>query len=260
MHNATPWKFCPICGEVLNNLKVDPMALCKCSCGFTHYDNPVPIVAGLIELPEGILLVHSKTCPVGEYGLVSGFLGQGETPQDAIIREVKEELGLTAEIDHLIGYYPVAELGQIAITFALNACGQPELGEELDDVKLIPREKLVAWDIGTGPAVRDWLELHKHGSDHSQPIMKAIELFGRRWALRVLWELSEKGSLGFRQLRTACGDLSPDTLSTRLKDLSAAGLIDNINDTGSYQLTSSARALRPHLIGVADWAKGNLDP
>ena len=56
------------------------------------------------------------------------------------------------------------------------------------------------------------------GSATGRPIMAALDLFGRRWALRILWELRAK-SLTFRELQDACGEISPAVLNTRLAEL-----------------------------------------
>ncbi len=64
------------------------------------------------------------------------------------------------------------------------------------------------------------------GSQTGRPIMAALDLLGRRWALRILWEL-RAGALPFRALRTACGDVSPAVLNTRLAELRDAGLLES---------------------------------
>lgn len=260
VRDARAWAHCPHCASAFASADDpgEPLALQRCSgCGFVRYDNPVPVVAALVELPEGVVLVHARHWPAGTLGLVTGFLEQGEHPEAATLREVREELGLEARIDHLIGHYPIGPLGQIAVAYALTAEGSIERGAELDDVRVIPRDRLRPWAFGTGPAVHDWLALRRSDAHHRQPIMDALELLGRRWALRVLWEL-RVGPLGFRQLQSACG-ISPDTLSARLKDLSAAGLVSNDGQGRTWRVTDRALALSPHLIGLARWAADRRD-
>ena len=254
-----PWPHCPSCAGSFDAATdpAKPLAFQHCgACGFTRYVNPVPVVAGLVETPEGVILVHNKTWQEGMLGLVTGFIESGEGPEAAIVREVHEELGLDASVDHLIGHYPVSSLGQLVICYALNAHGTPRLGNELDDLRIIPRDRLRSWEFGTGLAVRDWLALRKNGN-HRRPVMNLLEILGRRWVLRILWELSECGPLGFRDLRAACDDLSPDTLSSRLKDLNAALLVKNDGAGGPWSLTDHAVQLRPHLLGLAKSAARN---
>lgn len=73
------------------------------------------------------------------------------------------------------------------------------------------------------------------GSNSGRPIMALLDLLGRRWTLRIIWELRD-GPLTSRALRTACDDASPTVLQTRLDDLRDAGLVELIPESG-YRLT-----------------------
>jgi DNA-binding HxlR family transcriptional regulator len=90
------------------------------------------------------------------------------------------------------------------------------------------------------------------GSQAGRPIMAALDLLGRRWNLRVLWELRD-APLGFRELRGRCGDMSPDTLSTRLGELEACGLVDR-NDARAWRLTPLGKRLGPAMRSLDRWA------
>ncbi len=90
------------------------------------------------------------------------------------------------------------------------------------------------------------------GSAGGRPIMAALDLLGRRWNLRILWEL-RTGPTGFRDLRARCGDMSPDTLSTRLAELEACGLITRSDEAGA-SLTPLGRKLGPALKSLDRWA------
>jgi DNA-binding HxlR family transcriptional regulator len=81
--------------------------------------------------------------------------------------------------------------------------------------------------------------------------MAALDLLGRRWALRVLWELRE-GPLGFRELQARCDGMSSSVLRTRLVELTAAGLIDQ---DGVYSLTRAGRDLERALRPLTRWAE-----
>ena len=63
------------------------------------------------------------------------------------------------------------------------------------------------------------------GSTSGRPLMAALDLLGRRWALRVLWELRD-GPLGFRALQAACDGMSSSVLRDRLRELTAAALVE----------------------------------
>jgi DNA-binding HxlR family transcriptional regulator len=89
-------------------------------------------------------------------------------------------------------------------------------------------------------------------SKTGRPIMAALDLLGRRWALRVLWELQAQ-PLGARALLARCDGLSPSVLYDRLRELTEAGLVGR-NDQ-DYALTSLGRALGDAIAPLDTWAK-----
>jgi NADH pyrophosphatase NudC (nudix superfamily) len=123
-----------------------------------HWDNPTPVVAAIVELDGSVVLARKPGWPEKMYGLIAGFLEKGETPEASILREVKEELGLEGEIVEFVGYYSFTQRNQLILVFHVQAQGEALVGEELAAIKLVPPDKLRPWPIGTGPAVRDWLE------------------------------------------------------------------------------------------------------
>ncbi len=127
------------------------------SCPFVLWDNPTPVVAGIVEHEGDVILVRNVGWPEKMFGLVSGFLEKGETPDEAIAREVKEELGIDARIESFIGYYSFLERNQLILAFHIIAHGTVILGEELQEFRRVAPAKLRPWPFGTGPAVRDWL-------------------------------------------------------------------------------------------------------
>jgi DNA-binding HxlR family transcriptional regulator len=90
------------------------------------------------------------------------------------------------------------------------------------------------------------------GSKTGQPIMVLFDLIGRRWAMGILWNLSDKDCT-FRELQTRCASLSPTVLNTRLKELRAAGLVGKSTD--GYTLTDEGRVLYGHLEPLGSWAE-----
>jgi len=83
--------------------------------------------------------------------------------------------------------------------------------------------------------------------------MALLDLLGRRWTLRVLWELRQ-GPLSSRGLRAACDDVSPSVLQTRLDELRAAGIVALDAGTG-YGLTGEGLNLVAVLGELNSWAK-----
>jgi len=91
------------------------------------------------------------------------------------------------------------------------------------------------------------------GSETGRPIMAALDLLGRRWTLRILWELRH-APLTFRALQAACGGLSPSVLQGRLAELAAAKLVAHDGASG-YAPTPLARRLLPALGALDGWAQ-----
>jgi DNA-binding HxlR family transcriptional regulator len=84
-------------------------------------------------------------------------------------------------------------------------------------------------------------------------IHNAFELLGRRWAMRVVWEL-RRDALGFSDLRRRCG-VSPSVLATRLEELTGAGVVEGAS--GRYMLSSSGRELARLLFELNRWAEAS---
>ena len=129
----------------------------EAACGFVHWDNPVPVVAALVELDGRILLARNVAWPEKSFGLVTGFLERDESPEAGVAREVAEELGLATISTDLIGLYPFPQMNQLIIAYHVVASGHIVLNEELAEIRLFAPDRLKPWDFGTGLAVRDWL-------------------------------------------------------------------------------------------------------
>jgi NAD+ diphosphatase len=157
-------RYCPQCGHKLAPATVDGTERLKCtskSCDFVHWDNPTPVVGAIVELDGAVVLARKEGWPEKMFGLITGFLEKGETPEASILREVREELGLEGEIVDFVGYYAFFEMNQLILVFHVKAQGDIQLSEELSEIKHIHPDRLRPWPIGTGPAVRDWLERRK---------------------------------------------------------------------------------------------------
>ncbi|KAB8190610.1 transcriptional regulator [Nonomuraea phyllanthi] len=90
------------------------------------------------------------------------------------------------------------------------------------------------------------------GSASGRPVMAALDLLGRRWTMRILWELSHAPA-GFRELQRRCERMSSSVLSTRLDDLTAARLAA-LHDDG-YRLTPLGRDLVEALAPLSAWSR-----
>jgi NAD+ diphosphatase len=160
------FKFCPQCAQPLQERELDGVPRHACvdsACAYVHWDNPVPVVAAVVEHEGEIILARNKAWPVPFYALITGFLEKSDpSPEEAIEREVMEELGLQAQGTHFIGHYAFARQNQIIIAYHVPATGVITLNEELVDYKRIAPAKARYWPSSTGFALRDWLVAQGH--------------------------------------------------------------------------------------------------
>jgi len=89
------------------------------------------------------------------------------------------------------------------------------------------------------------------GSKSGAPVMALFDLLGRRWAMGIVWQLSE-GPLPFVELQRRCGSISPTILSARVKDLRQAALIEQSLD--GYRLTALGEGLFRILKPFKEWS------
>jgi NAD+ diphosphatase len=158
-------KYCPDCGNTLEAKRIDGVERKACvspECGFVHWDNPVPVVAALIEYQDKIVLARNVQWPEGMFSLVTGYLERNETPEDSVVREVNEELGLDSKVQEFIGCYSFKEKNQLILAHWVVATGALKMGNEIAEVKLLSREELKLWQFGrlalTSAIVKVWLE------------------------------------------------------------------------------------------------------
>lgn len=94
---------------------------------------------------------------------------------------------------------------------------------------------------------------HVRGSRTGRPIMVLLDLLGRRWSLRILWELRE-GPMTSRALRAACDEASPTVLQARLSELRKAGFVELL-PAGGYGLTTTGRELNETFLPLHRFAE-----
>lgn len=159
-----PYRFCPHCAAPLNTQTLESIPRLRCSkpaCGFVHWDNPLPVVAALVEYQGQFILARNVKWPRRIFSLVTGFLEQREHPSAAILREVKEELNLDGRVTRFIGHYPFAEQNQLILAYAVAANGEIKTNAEIAETKLLSLEQLQAYDFTplyiTSAIVNDWL-------------------------------------------------------------------------------------------------------
>jgi NAD+ diphosphatase len=130
------------------------------ACGWTHWNNPTPVLAAVIELADRdgqLLLARNAAWPGKFFGLITGFMEAGETPEEGVTREVGEETSLTVDSLSLIGVYEFLRMNQVIIAYHVVARGEVVLSPELVDYRTIAPERVKCWPAGTGRALADWL-------------------------------------------------------------------------------------------------------
>lgn len=154
------FKYCPVCAAPLIFQIFHKEKRLSCSeepRHYIHYDNPKPVVAAIVEYEGEVLLARNARWPPEWFALITGFLEKDETPEEGIVREVKEEIGLDAEVQSLVGVYPFLMRNEVIMAYHVIATGEVVLDDEIAAVKKIPKNELIPWPYGTGDAVRDWL-------------------------------------------------------------------------------------------------------
>jgi NAD+ diphosphatase len=161
------FKFCPKCATPLALITQaedsgEKERLRCAACGFTHWNNPTPVLAAVIEYEGKILLAQNAAWSGKMFALITGFMEAGETPQDGIAREIKEETSLDTTELNLIGVYDFQRMNQIIIAYHAVCHGEVKLSPELVDYRLFAFEQVKCWPAGTGYALADWLRARGH--------------------------------------------------------------------------------------------------
>lgn len=142
------YNYCPVCGDKLNKNKIDGHMRKHCTrCNFVHYVNPKPAVGIIAVKAREIVLIKRGVEPgKGTWSLPSGFIETGETAEEACLRELKEETGLTGDIRQLLGVYTEeAQIyGPVMIIMYLvdNLQGDMAAGDDAVDVKYVDFNKV----------------------------------------------------------------------------------------------------------------------
>ncbi|MEM7467456.1 MAG: NUDIX domain-containing protein [Pseudomonadota bacterium] len=155
-------QFCPQCRKPLEIFPLggrDRLACPDYKCGFVYWNNPIPVVAAIVEHEDHIVLVRNVGWPKTWYGLVTGFLEAGEMPEDGVLREVEEEIGLKATMQSYLGMYEFYRANQLLIHYHVTVESKDVTIQknEIADYKWVHIEKVQPWTAGTGRALRDWL-------------------------------------------------------------------------------------------------------
>ena len=170
-------RFCSACATPLRWLAQEEdggeRTRLRCpACGWTHWNNPTPVLAAVVECVDrgGVLLMaRNAAWPGRKFGLITGFMEAGETPQEGIAREVAEETALQVESLALIGVYDFQRMNQVIVAYHAAARGEVRLSPELAEYKLFAPQAVRCWRAGTGYALADWLRSRGHEPQWLEP-------------------------------------------------------------------------------------------
>ena len=171
------FKFCPQCATPLALITHaedggDKERLRCPSCTYTHWNNPTPVLAAVIEYSGQILLARNAAWPGKMYALITGFMEAGETPEEGIAREISEETSLTTDALKLIGVYDFQRMNQIIIAYHAVCHGEVKLSPELVDYRLYQLEDVKCWPAGTGYALAEFLRSRGHTPEFIDPVWR----------------------------------------------------------------------------------------
>jgi len=164
---SSAFKFCPQCATPLAFITLtedggDKERLRCAACGYTHWNNPTPVLAAVVEYQGQILLAQNAAWPGKMFALITGFMEAAETPRGGIEREIKEETNLDASELNLIGVYDFQRMNQVIIAYHAVCHGEVKLSPELVDYRLYAFDEVKCWPSSTGYALADWLRTRGH--------------------------------------------------------------------------------------------------
>jgi len=135
--------YCPRCGEKTERLAGEWGKRCP-QCRYEHYPHLHPAVIVLVRDGDRCLLARKADWAPGRYALVAGFVDNGESLEGAVIREVKEEVGLDVTDVRYVGSQNWPFPSQLMVGFVATYAGGDitVAPDELDDARWFPRGEL----------------------------------------------------------------------------------------------------------------------
>ena len=137
-----PFQYCPICGRLLELGVLDGKERKFCpNCDFIDYKNPLPVAVAIAVKGKKVLMIKRGIAPrKGTWGPPSGFIEVGETPEEACLRELKEETGVSGQVVRLVGVSRLGDkevYGDMLMVRYLVKVGDEEItpGDEVEDAR-----------------------------------------------------------------------------------------------------------------------------
>ncbi len=135
MSTLAPWRFCPLCGTALVQ-PADPRLNPACpDCSWFRPTYALPVVLVIAYGADGrIVFTRKNDWPAGAWALVAGFIEAGETAEDAAVRELAEEAGLTGSSPRVVRTFTRAD--QLLVYVEVSIEGEPRAGSDVDEILL----------------------------------------------------------------------------------------------------------------------------
>jgi 8-oxo-dGTP diphosphatase len=153
-------RYCPRCAQPAQ--VAYPRSISCPHCGYGAYYNPKPVAAAIPVTPDGGIILLRRAFDPGKdlWTFPGGFVDLGESVQQAVHREVREELDVAIELGPLVGVYSRPDDRIVLIVFAARTSEQPSTTEEAREVRTcttasIPWDELAFWS--TRDALKDFL-------------------------------------------------------------------------------------------------------
>lgn len=159
-------RFCPSCATSLQwsvqSEDGGPKERLRCpACNWTHWNNPTPVLAAVVENDQGqVLLARNALWQEGVFGLITGFMEAGESPEAGICREVFEETALHVRALRLLGSWEFLRQNQVLIAYHVRVDGKDgdvRLSPELLEYRWNTAQQARCWPSGTGYALAHWV-------------------------------------------------------------------------------------------------------
>ncbi len=157
-------RFCPNCAHKLALITLPedsgPTERLRCAnCGWTHWGNPTPVLAAVLENDQGeVLIARNALWEEGVFGLITGFMEAGESPEAGVCREAFEETGLRTKALRVLGSWEFLRMNQVIVAYHLRVEGEVRLSPELVEYRWEKASEVKCWPSGTGYALAHWVK------------------------------------------------------------------------------------------------------
>ena len=135
------FRYCPYCANsIVEKVRFNAVRPVCSACGFVQFHDPKVAVIALVVHGSRVLLIQRAVDPAkGKWSLPGGYMDAGEMPQEALKRELQEEVGLSVKIGELIEIFPMVndeeERIGIVLAFEGEPSGSPEIPFVADDAQ-----------------------------------------------------------------------------------------------------------------------------